>query len=130
MSDRALGRVWITIAATLLLFGCAEPPNREIDQAQGALDAARAAGAEQYAAEEFAAAVTSLKQSRAAVAARDYRSALNYALDSRERAQIAAKQASNQRAVVRSQVEHSARAATADWLSPNPDARRDGRSPV
>jgi hypothetical protein len=78
-----------------------------MDQAQGAIDAARAAGAEEYAGEQLDAAVTALKQSRDAVTQRDYRSALNYALESRDRAQNAAKQASEQRATVRGQVERT-----------------------
>lgn len=102
-----LARFPVVIAAALLLSACAEPPNKEMDQAQGAIDAARAAGADEYADEQLTAAVTALKQSRDAVTQRDYRSALNYALESRDRAQNAAKQASEQRATVRGQVERA-----------------------
>ena len=102
-----LARIPVVIAAALLLSACAEPPNKEMDQAQGAIDAARAAGADEYANEQLTAAVTALKQSRDAVTQRDYRSALNYALESRDRAQNAAKQASEQRATVRAQVERA-----------------------
>ena len=45
-------------------------PNKEMDQAQGAIDAARAAGAERYAANEFDAATAALKKANDAVAAR------------------------------------------------------------
>jgi flagellar hook-basal body complex protein FliE len=85
--------------------GCAEPPNKEMHEAQGAIDAARAAGADRYAAEEYKAAVDALQRSRDAAAQRDYRLALNNALDSRERAQIAAREAASQRAQSRSQAE-------------------------
>ena len=102
-----LVRIQVAIAAALLVSACAEPPNKEMDQAQGAIDAARAAGADEYAGEQLTAAVTALKQSRDAVTQRDYRSALNYALESRDRAQNAAKQASEQRAAVRGQVERT-----------------------
>ena len=37
--------------SSLSTIACASPPQREIDQAQGAIDAARAAGAERYAAD-------------------------------------------------------------------------------
>jgi len=74
-------------------------------QAQGAIDAARAAGAERYAPEEFKAAVDALDHARAAVGERDYRLALNNALDSRERAQNAAKMAADQKAAARSEAE-------------------------
>jgi Domain of unknown function (DUF4398) len=98
-------RARIAIVAAALLAACADPPNREMDHAQGAIDAARAAGAEQYAAQELAAAVTALAQARETVAQGDYRSALTYALDSRERAQNAAKQASDDRVSIGSQTE-------------------------
>ena len=62
-----------------------------MDQAQGAIDAARAAGAEQFAKEEFAAAVDSLRRSEEAVTQGDYRLALSLAIDGRGRAQNAAK---------------------------------------
>ena len=46
------------------------PPNKEMDQAQGAIDAARAAGAERYAATEYTAATEALKNANDAVAGR------------------------------------------------------------
>lgn len=97
----------VAMAAALMLSACAEPPNKEMDQAQGAIDAARAAGAEPYAPQELAAAVAALKESQEAVTQGDYRSALSFALDSRERAQDAAKQASDQRAALGSQTERA-----------------------
>lgn len=78
-----------------------EPPDREIQEAQGAVDAARAAGADRYAVEEFTAAEDALKHAHDAVAQRDYRLALNNALDSRERAQSAASQAADGKAAAR-----------------------------
>ena len=78
-----------------------------MDQAQGAIDAARAAGAEQYAAEEYGAAVNALKRSHDAVSQSDYRLALNNALDSRERAQNAARLAADGKAQVRGEVERT-----------------------
>ena len=81
------------VILTILSASCAEPPNKEMNQAQGAIDAARAAGADRFAAAEFTAATEALKRSEAAVAAGDYRQALSHAIDSRERAQNAAKMA-------------------------------------
>ena len=77
----------------LLSSGCSEPPQKEIDQAQAAVDGAKNAGAESYAADEYNAAVTALQKSRDAVTQRDYREALNYAIDARQRGADAAKQA-------------------------------------
>jgi hypothetical protein len=78
-----------------------------MDQAQGAIDAARAAGAEQYAREEYTAAVDALKRAHDAVGQSDYRLALNNALDSRERAQNAARQAADGKAQARGEVERT-----------------------
>lgn len=86
------------LAGATLLAACAEPPTREISQAQGALDAARAAGAEAYARPQFQAADTALKQAHAAVAVRDYRQALSFALEARDQARTAAREASAARA--------------------------------
>jgi hypothetical protein len=80
-----------SVLALLLLTACGTPPHKEMDQARSAIDAARAAGAEQYAAEEFAAATATLTLATNAVDQRDNRLALNHALESRERAQNAAR---------------------------------------
>ena len=93
------------LAAALLLSACADPPNKEMDQAQGAIDAARAAGADRYAGTEYAAATTALKNANDAVTQRDYRLALNYALDSREHAQNAARESADTKARLRAEVE-------------------------
>jgi Domain of unknown function (DUF4398) len=97
--------VAICLLASLVVVACGEPPSKEMHQAQGAIDAARAAGAAVYAPAELKAAEDALKQAEGAVAQRDYRQALNYALDSRERAQAAAKLAAGQMAAARSQAE-------------------------
>lgn len=89
----------------LFLIACAEPPNKEIDQAQGAIDAARAAGADRYAATEYVAATGALKRAQDAVTQGDYRQALNEALDSREHAQNSAREAAETRAQLRGEVE-------------------------
>ena len=97
----------LALIITILSASCAEPPNKEMNQAQGAIDAARAAGADRFAAAEFTAATDALKKSEEAVSARDYRQALNHAIDSRERAQHAAKMAVDGRADARGQAERA-----------------------
>jgi hypothetical protein len=97
---------WL-LATLLVVPACAEPPNKEINQAQGALDAARAVGADQYAADEYKAAAAALNAANDAVTQRDYRLALSNALDSRERAQNAAREAAETRARLRGEVERS-----------------------
>ncbi len=102
---RRAGRLAFVIA--LLCAGCAEPPNKEMNQAQGAIDAARAAGAERFAPSELAAAADALKRSEEAVAAGDYRQALSHAIDSRERAQNATKVAVDGRVNARGEAERA-----------------------
>jgi hypothetical protein len=84
-----------------LTSACADPPEKEIQQAQAAIETAKNAGADEYAAADFAAAQEALKQANEAVGQRDYRLALNHALDARERAQSATKDAADRKAAAR-----------------------------
>jgi len=97
----------LVLIVTILSAACAEPPNKEINQAQGAIDAARAAGAEKFATAEYTAAVDALKRSEEAVTAGDYRQALSHAIDSRDRAKNAAKMAVEGRVEARGQSERA-----------------------
>ncbi|HEY2904302.1 MAG TPA: DUF4398 domain-containing protein [Vicinamibacterales bacterium] len=110
------------LASVALVVSCSfacggDPPTKEMQEAQVAIDTARAAGADRYAPEEYTAAEDSLKKAQDAVAQRDYRLALNYALDSRERAQNSAREAADHKAVARTDAQRaiaSAAAALAD----------------
>ena len=102
----------VTLTLALAVSACGEPPDKEIQQAQGAIDAAKAAGAEQYAGEEYAAAQKALKDATDAVNDRDYRLALNHALDAREHAQTAAKQAGDGKAAARGDADRALRDAS------------------
>jgi hypothetical protein len=97
----------LALITAILSVNCAEPPHKEMNQAQGAIDAARAAGADKFAASEFTAAVEALKRSEQAATDGDYRQALSHAMDSRERAQNAAKMAVDGRADARGQAERA-----------------------
>src|SRR5438105_115336 len=104
----------VTVVLALSSFACGgNPPEKEIQQASHALEAARAAGADRYAVEEYTAAVDALKNANAAVEQRDYRLALNDALDSRERADNAAKLAVDGKAAARSAAQRALNAANA-----------------
>ena len=91
----------------LLASGCAEPPNKEMDQAQGAIDAAQAAGADTYATSEYFSATEALNNANIAVTDNDHRLALSYALESREHAKNAARNAADAKARVRVEVDHA-----------------------
>lgn len=107
-----------------LCAACAEPPTKEINQAQGAIEAARAAGADVFAPEDFQAAVAALSRAHAAVEQRDYRQALNQALDSKERAREAARAGAERMAQLRSQAGQTLEAAT--MALQNADKRLSG----
>ncbi len=98
---RRLCTLPIATLAVLCLAGCASPPDKEIGQARAAIDAARAAGALQYAPDDYRAAVATLDRARRAVVERDYRQALSFALDSRERAQEAQRNAGERKRAAR-----------------------------
>jgi hypothetical protein len=104
------------VCVLLSCAACSEPPRKELDMAQGAIDAARAAGAEQYAPEPLAAATTSLQSAHDAVAERDYVLALSRAVTAREQANEAAKRAADGKARTRSESEAAIAAAATGLL--------------
>ena len=93
------------ISALVLSAACSAPPQKEIDRAQQAIDSARAAGADQYAPEAYAAALAALQQSHEAVDQRDYRLALSRAVDASDRAQEAATAAADGKSKARRESE-------------------------
>src|SRR4029077_14429983 len=73
-------RLLLSLAVLVAMTGAAcggDPPDKEMQQAQSAIDAARTGGADQYARDEFTAAQDALKRAQEAVTERDYRLALN-----------------------------------------------------
>ncbi len=95
-------RLAVLLSTVLIVAACSEPPRKELDRAQGAIDAARAAGAERYAQDTFTTATTALREAYDAVEQRDYRLALTRALDANEQAQEAARLAADGKAAARS----------------------------
>lgn len=128
----SLSSLFLVLLLLAGVTGCAEPPRKEMDQAQGAIDAARAAGADEYAPDELSAAVTALARAEEAVAQRDYRQALSQALDARERAQTAARDAANRKAEARSEADRAVQtlADTLDAITARRDALRDRAVPA
>ena len=100
----------LLLVCTLLLCACSQPPTKEIDAADAAVNTARSEGAAEYAAESFNAATAALTAARDAAAQRDYRLALSRALDARERATQSAKQAADGKARARTDAEGAVRA--------------------
>jgi len=111
----SLGRRWCSVtllviitSSTALMTACSDdPPTKEIQQAQQAIDTAREAGAAQYSTQEFTAAEAALKRAQDAVTNRDYRQALNDALDARDRAQTSAKDAAERKAAAKTDADRA-----------------------
>ena len=110
MFRRSLPLLCLLLAASSFI-ACGDPPDKEMQQAQGAIDAAKAVGADEYAPDEFAAAQAALKNAGDAVDQRDYRLALNHALDARDRAKTAAQQAADRKARARVDADRAIAAA-------------------
>jgi hypothetical protein len=108
LASRTSRRASAGLIVLALCGACAEPPTKERHQADGAVAAAKAADAATYAPASLQAAEDALRRYDEAVAQGDYRLALNYAIDARDRAFEAAKQASNDKAAARSQAERLA----------------------
>jgi hypothetical protein len=102
-----------------------------MDEARAAIASARAAGAEQYAHAELVAAAEALARAEAAVAQRDYRLALNEALDAAARAGDATKAAAVSQAALQAEAEHvvSDTAAAVDRLKAAIAAAESARPP-
>lgn len=110
------GRRWRFVSAVIIasnsILACGgDPPDKEIQQAQTAIDTARAASAERYAKDDFSASTDALKNAHAAVDARDYRLALNYALEAKDRAETAAKDAADRKTTARANADRALRNA-------------------
>ena len=107
-------RLAVLLLVVLAAPACGTPPEKEYNQAVGAIEAARAAGAGTYAPDELGAAEQSLARYADAVAQRDYRQALSHALDARERATAAAAKAASDKANLRGETERLIPALAAD----------------
>jgi hypothetical protein len=117
-------RLTPVLIALAFLAACAEPPTKEHQQAESAIASARAANAATYAPDGLQAAEAALQKYDEAVAQRDYRQALNLAIDARDRAYEATKQATDAKAAVKTQAETLAREV--DTLTATANARLAG----
>jgi hypothetical protein len=124
---RPMSRRLVPALVALVLFtACAEPPTKEHQQAEAAVASARAADAATYAPDGLQTAEAALQKYDEAVAQRDYRQALNFALDARDRAYEAAKQAGDAKTAARTQA--TKLADEVDSLSKTATARLAGTS--
>ncbi len=104
LTRRLLRPALLTVTA-VLATGCGEPPTREIQAAEAALEKARQAQAEIYAPERLSEAQAALDEARRLAEARDYRGALSSANAAAERSRAAAQAAGAARTVAKSAAE-------------------------
>lgn len=100
---------WLLLLPALLLGGAACSPfnaNREINDAQGALAAARDAGAPRFAIYEYTSATEYLHKAREENSYSDYDAARTYAAHARELAQEARSRADRQRGALPAENAH------------------------
>ena len=83
------GRASAALLLCTAAVACGEPPTKEMDLARQTIESARSAQAQRYAPAELTAAQAAMDKSTAAVSNRDFKLALNHALDSHERAKTA-----------------------------------------
>jgi hypothetical protein len=98
-------RCGFALTLALVISACSGPPTKEREQAIAAVQAAKSADAATYAPEELAAAEAALRQYDGAVAQRDYREALNFALQAKDHAYESARQAVDQKAAAQKQAD-------------------------
>ncbi len=103
------------VAVALFTFGCASAPEAEKKAAEEAVSAAKAAGAERYAAGEFAAATDSLRQAESHLGAKRYNEAKTAYTKARDLAEGAVKAAEARKAGMRSEVEQRLATMEARW---------------
>jgi hypothetical protein len=102
---RTLRIAVVAFLPALLLAGCDQPPTRELQAAEAALQKARDAEAATYVPERLAEAESALAAARSKLAAKDYRGALSSANEAHEKARGAASAAGPAKTLARSAAE-------------------------
>jgi hypothetical protein len=107
----------VLLGALLLAVACTQPPTRELEDAEQAIQRARDEGADRYAADRLKEAEAALKDARSQVEAREYRKALSQANAAGERAQAARRAAQLRKEQLKVELGSQLTAIRADVLS-------------
>jgi hypothetical protein len=102
------GSVWLaTVALGISLVGaaCTRPPEKEINEAEGAMKAATDAGADKYATSKFNEANTAMSDAKNKMAAKDYKAARLAARVAKAKFETATSKVPEGRAQVKTEVE-------------------------
>ena len=105
--------IWCIVGICLIFFayGCTPPPSQQIADAEAALSAAKEAGAETYAAQEYASAESKLEEARKSLEAMHYTDAKNQAIDARDTALLAKSLAEEAQSKLRAQARDALKTA-------------------
>lgn len=95
----------LALLAVFALWSCEQPPNKEIAAAEKQLEAARRAGADQYAPARLQEAEAAMRDAHRKVDEKDYRGALSSAMDAADKARDAAKAAAVAKTLARGAAE-------------------------
>ena len=124
-TDRAVSKIgmsWVALStAYCLLFtslGCSNVPQKEIGEAEGAIQAARAAGAEKYARADLAESQNALAEAEAKIQQKDYEAAKKSALLAKQKADLAKSNADRQaESDARDAIRKAQKAIKSGWQS-------------
>ncbi len=102
---RSLFRVGALLTLVVAVVSCGSPPQAELDAAQAALDSARQAGAEAYAADAYNRAKNTLADARAKSEQSDYEEAKTAAVQAKDQADQAKSLAESTKTQVRDEAQ-------------------------
>ena len=103
------------ICVMLLGAGCSGPPTEEMMQAEAALQAAQAEGAEDYVSDDYRAAAEALKDAKSKTESSDYEAALVSALDARQKADMAKSRVAAEKLKLRGDLESTLTGLGEEW---------------
>jgi hypothetical protein len=107
--------VGVALASALLVAGCASPPEAEKKAAEDAVRAAQSAGADRYAADDYAATQAALKEAEGHVGAKKYSEAKTAYVKVKELADQAASKVEAGKAAVKAEVDRAVADVEKRW---------------
>ena len=97
--------------------GCGSPPTEELMQAEAALQAAKAEGAEDFVPNDFKAAAAALSDAKSKTESKDYEAALEAALDAKQKADMAKAKIGPEKLKMRGEIETTLVMVSDEWAA-------------
>ncbi|MBT5876181.1 MAG: DUF4398 domain-containing protein [Candidatus Latescibacteria bacterium] len=108
-------RTFLVLAVLITLSACSEPPTDELMQAEAAIQAAQAEGAEDYVADDYRAASDALSDAKSKTESRDYDAAKSSALEAKMKADIAKTKVVAEKLKLRGELESTLTGMGQEW---------------